>query len=548
MRNPSEQSYLSVDWQNAIDWNHHLNRDLVGWWLNAPHRQGGLTFRDVVGRNDATISGLPAATAWATPEDREGGWGSLNLIAADHADTNMADAYKPTGAMTLTVWCKGQASGTTQGSCFGTQGGSGSRGFTFGPNNGGDVRVSIAENSTTVHSTTTTGHDSAAWTHYTGVFVPSTSLTLYRNGIQIAQNTTSIPATQYQANSLTPKIGNRGDLTSPAFFIGLLDDIRMVAGAYTPSEVMEYYEQSRTFYPDVLRRWGRLAVGEVAAGGAIDGALSGISSLFGTLGGNGALAGPIAAVATFAATLSAVGSLDGSDTPIAGVATFSGTLSAKGSLAGTVTASSTFSGTLGGTGTLSGATPGTSTFAGTLLGRGSRVGTTTLTSTFGGTLVPTTQVGTISVVASVSGTLLGTGARVGTLAGAATFGGTLRGPLGGAVAGTATFVGTAFGRASVEGTLAATSTFASTLLGRGTLVGTFDLTANFSGTLVELDGPILGTLPVTSTFTGTLTGIGTLVGSLDATATFSATEASTRGGGLDGRPYYQQKIDPSRWR
>lgn len=267
-----------VNWSSPINWSHTLNKDLIGWWLNVPHWQGGTVLRDLVNQNHGVLTNMAQASDWFGPEDRRGGWGALDFVgdgtSDEHVDTGMPDGDKPTGGMTLTCWCKGLASGGSAGSMMGTQGSSGNRGFHFGPNNTGTVFFTVASDATTLFATSVTGHSATVWTRYVGVYVPSTSVTIYRNGIQVTQNTTSVPASIYQANGRPLLLGDRGDQLNNAQFNGLLDDHRMIGRAWTPSECMLDFVTSSTFYPDLLNRRGRRVVVAAAAGGPIAGSLA----------------------------------------------------------------------------------------------------------------------------------------------------------------------------------------------------------------------------------------------------------------------------------
>ena len=137
----------------------------------------------------------------------------------------MLDAKKPTGAMSVSAWMKGESGNANAMGFMGTHGGGGSRGFGVGPNNGGTFhfRVAIDANNTT--NTSVAGHDDTVWVHYVCVYEPSTRITIYRNGVQVAENAAGIPASQFTANGLPVRIGSRGDDTT--FFLGQMGPVAM---------------------------------------------------------------------------------------------------------------------------------------------------------------------------------------------------------------------------------------------------------------------------------------------------------------------------------
>jgi len=67
-----------VNWSYPINWNHSLNKGLVSWWLNTPHGQGGIIWRDLVRQRQGTLTAMDPITDWATT-DRLGGFGHLDF-------------------------------------------------------------------------------------------------------------------------------------------------------------------------------------------------------------------------------------------------------------------------------------------------------------------------------------------------------------------------------------------------------------------------------------------------------------------------------------
>lgn len=72
--------------------------------------------------------------------------------------------------------------------------------FAVGKNDGAGI---------TFNSASLTGIDTTVWNHVVGVYIPSVSVTLYLNGVQVAQNTTAITASVYDSNEPV-RIGKNG--------------------------------------------------------------------------------------------------------------------------------------------------------------------------------------------------------------------------------------------------------------------------------------------------------------------------------------------------
>jgi hypothetical protein len=175
-----------------------------------------------------------------------GNFGSMQFDGVnDFVDFTAASALKPTGAMTISYWFKGK-SATVSTSGVGTMGGNGFRGYLLGVNNSNEFIMYISSNSTTLISVPYIQTiDTNLWYHIAGVYTPSTSLELYINGSLVATNTTSIPASQYQGNNITLKVGNRGDA---AYFTGLISSVQFYNRSLTATEINKNYTAQKGKY------------------------------------------------------------------------------------------------------------------------------------------------------------------------------------------------------------------------------------------------------------------------------------------------------------
>ena len=215
---------------------------LVGWWtMDGPDMLTNVADKSGQGNNGSLIHGGSGTTTAPGKVGQALNFDGVN----DYVNTTNSTSLQITGAMTISTWFKGKSS-NANGSGVSKLGDSGARGYQLGPDNAGTVFAFIASDATTLFSTSATGHNATLWTHYTMVYIPSVSLTLYRNGVQVAQNTTSVPASQYSASN-NFAIGNRwGGGASDAFFLGLIDDVRIYSRALSAADVLRLYQIGAT--------------------------------------------------------------------------------------------------------------------------------------------------------------------------------------------------------------------------------------------------------------------------------------------------------------
>ena len=214
-----------------------MNTGLVGWWTFDGKDMPNGRANDVSGNgNHGSLTNIATSTFYTEGKIGQG----LEFDGEDdYVNVPNDSSFKPEGAMTISGWFKGGGKSPSMGG-LGTQGGSDTRGYHFGINNGNDVGFGIASNNTTVVSLNVNNlHNNDVWTHYVAVFTPSTSLEIYQNGVSIGQNTTSIPATQYQDNGRAFRIGERGN--NDVWFVGSIDDVRVYNRALSATEIKNLY-------------------------------------------------------------------------------------------------------------------------------------------------------------------------------------------------------------------------------------------------------------------------------------------------------------------
>jgi hypothetical protein len=234
-----------------------LNRGLVSRWQSLPAGGRGNTQFDLASRNHGTLTN---GTTWGGGAiGRPGGWGrSIH----SGASSQYIDCGTPSGLYSATectfmgwgnrdntgvLWCLG--AGTTDAARLEILW------FTDG-----NIYFSVnAVFASYAHSSTEASH------HFALVFVGGTRLTLFHDGVQVAETTSSIPAT-------TESVANMG-----AFFIGQTalsrfttgwhDDTRVYNRALSASEIHAIHCESRAGSPLTLN-WIRTATVFDTAGGA----------------------------------------------------------------------------------------------------------------------------------------------------------------------------------------------------------------------------------------------------------------------------------------
>ena len=216
-------------------------KELVGCWLagNPACKRSGKLLDLSPYRNHGTLTNMDPQTDWVHDGTRAG----LDFDGSnDYITTSLTDDKKPSGAMTLTAWVRGRSSSSN--SCgMGTMGFDGSRGFALAFDSGTTAHFWIPSSASSFVSVSLSGHNSARHTMYSGVFEPSTSLSLYRDGQLGATNTASVPAAQYTSNGIPFRIGVRGDTL--AFFVGTIGLVTLHNRALTASEVAQLYHETK---------------------------------------------------------------------------------------------------------------------------------------------------------------------------------------------------------------------------------------------------------------------------------------------------------------
>ncbi len=221
--------------------------DRLAWhWATSLGATGGTLF-DVSGRNKDHGSIFVAT------------WNAESLSyngSTTYVDLGIPDSQKITGSMSISIAMRGESSNASGFTALGTMAGGSNRGFAVGPNNSGTISFAIPVASGSFVSISASGHDASVWMHYVCVYDASKSMTMYRDGVQVAIDTSGIPAAQYTGNGITPKIGRRGD--SSGDLLGDIGDVAFWSRALSPSEIQLLYTRSLAGSNAILERKSRV--------------------------------------------------------------------------------------------------------------------------------------------------------------------------------------------------------------------------------------------------------------------------------------------------
>lgn len=237
--------------QQMVNMASPFNEGLVSWWMNLPGGRwgGGRTLRDLMGRNDGTLTNMDGAD-WVGAKGRPGGFGALGFVVAEtkYVDVGPVVTDYP---FTIALWARPIDLSTT--------------GFLYHFANSSesaeDFSALIRDNGNIViRSRDGQVHDAVAqafasvniWYHIVGVYRTSIDRELYIQGISEATSTTLSTPQSIDAG----RLGYSGDLSPSNPFSGLLDDIRIYDFGFQAAEASALFRESSAGYPHALN-WQR---------------------------------------------------------------------------------------------------------------------------------------------------------------------------------------------------------------------------------------------------------------------------------------------------
>jgi hypothetical protein len=181
-----------------------------------------------------------------------GGYRFTGAAGSDQPYLESTSNLGITGAMTVSAWVKATTPPAGEGrmvaSVYDYNAGS-DNGWRLGDGFGADDHFSFdvwnAGSSATANYNSFFTHYINQWVHITGVYIPSESVTLYANGVQLDQDTSSVPAAMALPDTETFRIGLRSDEASSPFDTGAwAGDIALVKVfdvALTPLQVHDLH-------------------------------------------------------------------------------------------------------------------------------------------------------------------------------------------------------------------------------------------------------------------------------------------------------------------
>jgi hypothetical protein len=244
--------YSRLNYGQPVNRAQPLNCGLVGWWLVLPQWRGGLAWRDLVKRHNATLTALATADAWQGPCGRPGGWGSLDF---DGTDGTAVVSYHPriavaVGNFTVSCWIRPEAANWGTGqyrTIFDSEDRHLSMFLDAGAANGYFYGVGQFGDGGTFSETWVVNE----WQHFAWTRL-GIACVLYRNGRQVAQ----FDGNAYVTNARDWHIGGNPS-GSGVFWDGKQDDVRLYNRWLSGAEVRELYSRSLRGQDGLLSRTRR---------------------------------------------------------------------------------------------------------------------------------------------------------------------------------------------------------------------------------------------------------------------------------------------------
>lgn len=227
----------------SINRSHPLARGLVGCWKVMPQRRGGVTWRDLCGRNNGTLTNASTPTAWSGDTYR-GGFGSIAFDGSDDY-VNVPDGFTRTISglvqFSVTLWLKGNSFANSPLIYTIPIGGGGDYGFLETNSTGtrldwGVRNVSLSQNSFRAYTCSV----ASGWHHVALVKTAAgDNGNVYLDGVL----QTSYTGVLYDNPSVSSDIIFGKYSTAGLEFNGNIDDVRFYDRALSADEAKAIYRE-----------------------------------------------------------------------------------------------------------------------------------------------------------------------------------------------------------------------------------------------------------------------------------------------------------------
>ena len=216
---------------------------------------GTISGASLIGANDGTVSGSPESIVVreGLNADKDGlGFpfkdadkNVLRLNGTDYLKLAETESLRITGGLTLEAWIKTSTSGDQY---IITRDDNTTRAYYLILQASSYLQMRV-DGATDAFAVGDTALNDGSWHHVVGVYVPSTSITLYIDAeVDTASGTNpetdSIP-TSLDSGAEEVVIGIKGDLHVDTFFNGLIDEVRIYNRALSPTEITKNYKHGK---------------------------------------------------------------------------------------------------------------------------------------------------------------------------------------------------------------------------------------------------------------------------------------------------------------
>lgn len=243
-----------IDLGNAVEWDHSLNRGLVGWWMATPGMGAGGRLVDLVGRNHGTLTNGPAWMAGSN------GFASISFDGVDDAASlGLCPNLELTADMAVMMTFRTTASTGYREWINAAQGGPPYAGWGFGMGPSGSTMgfwPGFAGNDWS--NADTNINDGRR--HFGGISISGSTATFYLNGRADGSFTPGAarnPSGQVKSLGANVAFGRYSQV--------VLESVLVYNRALVSGEVSQLYDQSLRGYPDTIRRGFAGSRGSVAS-------------------------------------------------------------------------------------------------------------------------------------------------------------------------------------------------------------------------------------------------------------------------------------------